>query len=240
MEHSSEQLVIACREAGQHPEGIALYKVGKNPGLFSSKTGTPGDTAQFALQAGYLELLRTENKADTVRLTQRGEAFLRQHLDPKSTLEELLAQLQLHQQTLPRWIAEIDAQFAAFRLRSLNFLEQQGAALTRLIARSENALRRLESGKLAAYAEALEPWQVEVLVQLDIHEGNLGLAEAFHLLESAGFSHLTIADYHHGTLILRDRGALQLVPESESHGPMMEPEYALIDEGRLYVAVKRT
>lgn len=240
MERQKEQLVAACKEAGQHPEGIALYKVGKNPGLFTAKTGPAGEMAQFALQAGYLELLRNDNKAETVRLTQRGEAFLREHLDPKATLEELLEQLRTHQQTMPRWIAEIDAQFAAFRLRSLNFLEQQGAALTKLIERSESVLRRLESGKLAAVVNALEPWQVEVLVQLDKHSGSWGLAEAFHHLEGAGFSQLTVPDYQHGLLILRDRGAVQLVTDSTTSEPMLEPEFALIDEGRLYVALQRT
>ena len=85
MERHIEQIVTACKEAGQHPEGIALYKVGKNPGLFTSKTGPSGEAATQALESGYLELLRTDNKAETVRLTPRGEAFLKEHLDPKAT-----------------------------------------------------------------------------------------------------------------------------------------------------------
>jgi hypothetical protein len=239
MERHIEQIATACKEAGQHPEGIALYKVGKNPGLFTSKTGPAGEAATQALESGYLELLRTDSKAETVRLTPRGEAFLREHLDPKATLEELLLQLKNHQQTMPRWIAEIDAQFAAFRLRSLNFLEHQGQAITRLLDRAESALRRLEGGGLAALTEALEPWQVEVLVTLDQKQTSLPLADIFHALEKAGFTQLTIPDFQHGLLILRDRDAIKLIAENPNDGPMLEPEYALIDEGRIYVGIER-
>jgi len=239
MSRHIELIAAACREAGQHPEGIALYKVGKNPGLFTSKAGAAGEAAAEALQAGYLELLRTDSKAEMVRLSPRGEAFLKEHLDPKATLEELLVQLRAHQQTMPRWLAEIDAQFAAFRLRSLNFLEQQGASLTKLIERAESALRRLESGGLPALTEALEPWQVEALLTLDKKPGVLLLADLFHALEKAGFSQLTIPDFQHGLLLLRDRGAIKLVREELNDGPMLEPEYALIDEGRIYVGVER-
>lgn len=237
MDRHIEQIAAACREAGQHPEGIALYKVGKNPGLFTSKSGVAGEAAAQALSAGYLELLRTEGKGETVRLTVRGEAFLREHLDPKATLEELLVQLQAHQQTMPRWLAEIESQFAAFRLRSLNYLEQQGAAITKLLARAEAALRRLEGGGLPALTQALEPWQVETLVALEQNKKTLELSELFHALEKAGFTQLTIPDFHHGILILRDRGAIQLIAEGINDGPMLEPEYSLIDEGRIYVGV---
>jgi len=239
MERHIEQIAAACKEAGQHPGGIALYKVGKNPGLFTSKTGPVGEAAVQALQAGYLELLRTDSKAETVRLSPRGEAFLREHLDPKATLEELLLQLKSHQQTMPRWIAEIEAQFAAFRLRSLNFLEQQGQAISKLLDRAESALRRLEGGGLAAITEALEPWQVEVLVTLDQKQTSLPLADIFHALEKASFTQLTIPDFQQGILILRDRGAIKLIAENPSDGPMLEPEYALIDEGQIYVGVER-
>lgn len=239
MDRHIELIATACKEAGQHPEGIALYKVGKNPGLFTSKTGPAGEAATQALQAGYLELLRTDSKAETVRLTARGEAFLKEHLDPKATLEELLVQLKAHQQTMPRWIAEIDAQFAAFRLRSLNFLEQQGASITRLLERTESALRRLESGGMPALTEVLEPWQVEALLTLDQKPGTMSLADLFHALEKAGFTQLTIPDFQHGLLLLRDRGTIKLVQEGINAGPMLEPEYALIDEGRIYVGVER-
>jgi hypothetical protein len=231
-----ELVITACKEAAQHPEGIALYKVGKNPGLFTTKTGPAGEAAQYALSSGYLELLRTENKAETVRLTPRGEAFLNEHLDPKPVLEELLTQLQHHQQTMPRWLAEIDAQFAAFRLRSLNYLEQQGTTLTKLIERTEAALRRINR---TAEPLALEPWQVETLVYLDTKQPEQNLAELFHHLEKVGFRDLTIPDFQHGILLLRDRGAIQLIAQSESIDHLQEPEYALIDEGSIYIGVKR-
>jgi hypothetical protein len=230
-----ELVIAACKEAGQHPEGIALYKVGKNPGLFTSKTGPGGEAAQYALSAGYLELLRTDSKAEQVRLTPRGEAYLKEHLDPKPVLKELLTQLQHHQQTMPRWLAEIDSQFAAFRLRSLNHLEQQGQTLAKLIERVEAALRRVQH---SPHQGTLEPWQVETLVLLE-NEHKLNLSDLFHRLEKSGFRDMTIADYHHGVLLLRDRDALDLIAESNNDGPMLEPEYALIDEGKIHVAVTR-
>ncbi|HMO34417.1 MAG TPA: hypothetical protein PKA06_00100 [Gemmatales bacterium] len=231
-----EQLITACREAGQHPEGIALYKVGKTPGLFSSRSGSAGEAAQTALAAGYLELLHTDAKVEIVRLTPRGETFLREHLDPKPVLEELLQQLQTQQQAMPRWLAEIDAQLASFRMRSLHFLEEQGRQLARLTARVESALKRLQqSGK----TQLLEPWQVQILMLLDTHEGDYLLSEVYHQLEKSGIQDLTIPEFQHGLLLLRDRGNIELVQENKNTGPLEEPEFAVIDEGRIFVAIRR-
>jgi len=231
-------MLAALKDAGQHPDGVALYRVGKNPGLFASKTGIAHEAAQAAMQAGYLTPVKVEGKAETVRLTSRGEAFLREHLDPKASVEELLAHLRATQHSLPRWLAEVDAQLAAFRLRMQTSLEQQGKALTRLIGRAEAALQRLEHGVQTTKGKALEPWQVESLQLLEGAQGVTPLARLFSELQRNGFGELTIPIFHTGLLLLRDRGNLQLVAMTEDDGPLSEPEFALVDEGQIYLSAR--
>jgi hypothetical protein len=234
MEHQ-QILLSALKEAGQHPDGIALYRVGKNPGLFTSKSGTAQEAAQEALRAGYLELVKSEGKGEVVRLTSKGDLYLREHLDPKSTLEELLVQLRTVQDSMPRWLAELDTHLAAFRLRMQSQLDAQGQALTRLITRAEAALRRLEAGGTAP-SKSLEPWQVEVLQNLG--DQRRSLSELFASVQCNGFGELTIPEFHMGLLVLRDRGSVQLVEQGDNEEALAEPEYALVDEGCIYVAAR--
>ena len=63
-----------------------------------------------------------------------------------------------------------------------------------------------------------------MLVTLDQKQTSLPLADIFHSLENVGFTQLTIPDFQHGLLILRDRGAIKLIAENPSDGPMLEPE----------------
>ena len=121
-------ILTALKDAGQYPDGVALFRIGKTPGLFASKTGHALEAAQEALRAGYLELVKSEGKGEVVRLTSRGELYLREHLDPKTSLEELLVQLRTVQGTMPRWLAEVDTHLAAFRLRMQSQLDAQGQA----------------------------------------------------------------------------------------------------------------
>jgi hypothetical protein len=228
-------LLNALKDAGQYPDGIPLYRVGKNPGLFASKAGLAQEAAQAALQAGYLESIKHEGKAEAVRLTPRGELYLREHLDPKTTVEELLVQLRTSQGTMPRWLSEIDTQLSAFRLRMQSHLEQQGQALTRLITRAESALRRLEAGGTVG-SPSLEPWQVEVLQVLGRQRSKAPLPALFAGVQGGGFTELTIPEFHSGLLLLRDRGNITLAPQDPDEEALIEAEYALVDDGCIYIA----
>lgn len=243
MDRQADLLLTLLKDASWYPDGITLYRVGKNPGLLSSKTGPLQSVAQEALQSGYLELVKQEGKADAARLTPRGEAYLREHADPRNALEELLTQLRSTQQGMPRWVAEIEAQFAAFRMRMQTFLDQHGQALVKLIHRAEAALRRLETSPGSQpVLESLEPWQVELLMILDrqgASSGSTPLPRLFSQLHQAGFQEVTIPDFHNGLLLLRDRGSLKLHQPAQGLDSLSEPEYALVDEGLIYYATSR-
>ena len=62
------------------------------------------------------------------------------------------------------------------------------------------------------------------------------LPELFASVQGNGFGELTIPDYHHGLLVLRDRGSVRLLEQDVGEEPLAEPEYALVDEGCIYVA----
>jgi hypothetical protein len=242
MERHSDYLLTLLKDASYYPDGITLLRVGKNPGLLSSKSGPVYEAAQQALQAKYLEIVKQEGKADAVRLTALGETYLREHQDPRKSLEELLHQLRLSEQGMPRWLADIEAQLAAFRLRCQTFLEQQGQTLHQLIARAEAALRRLEGGPLSESAAALVPWQVEALNILK-RQAASGHQESplpwlFNALQQADFSHLTIPDFHAGLQVLQDRGSISLLPPPASLPTLAEPEYALVCDGIIYYSAR--
>jgi hypothetical protein len=127
---------------------------------------------------------------------------------------------------------------AAFRLRMQTFLEHQGQELTRLTRRAEAALRRLETGGVVA-ARSLEPWQVEVLQTLERQGGPVAFPALFRRLQENSFD-LTVPDFHHGLLLLRDRGSLMLGEQAVGEELLAEPEYALVDEGCIYVSAMLT
>jgi hypothetical protein len=244
MERQAEQLLTLLKEASYYPDGMTFLRVGKNPGLIPSKTGPLFESAQQALQAGYLELIKQEGKADAVRLTARGEVYLREHQDPRKSLEELLYQLRTSEQNFPRWLADIESQMAAFRLRTQAFLEQQGEGLHKLIARAEAALRRIEAGQVPATLPALEAWQIETLHVLH-RRGRSNQAQTpfpwlFSHLQQVGFNHLTIPDFHAGLQLLQDQGSIKLIKLSTTLDQLAEPEYALASDGVIYYSAQQS
>lgn len=239
-----DQLLSLLKEASYYPDGITLVRVGKNPGLLPSKSGFMYEAAQHALQTGYLDLIKQEGKADAVRLTERGETYMREHQDPRKSLEELLYQLRLSEQNFPRWLADVEAQMAAFRLRTQSFLEQQGQELHRLIGRAEAALRRLGASPAPSAMPPLEPWQIETLHLLQ-QRARSGQSETpfpllFATLHKAGFAHLTIPDFHAGLQLLQDQGSIKLLKLSTTLDKLAEPEYALASDGIIYYSAQQS
>jgi hypothetical protein len=245
MDKLTTLLVNALKEAMTRPEEQLLYKTGKLPGLFPSRTGDSAAAAQQALRDGLLEVVRTDIKgkaeASWVRLTTRGVQFVYQHELPKAVLEELAGVLRLNRENLPRWLEEIRAQLQALTNRFTELLERQGRYLEQLTQRTEEALRRLLAG---TGPESLAPWQLDVLDYLDRRQVTAGTVDC-PLPELFGFLRdkqpdLALPAFHEGLGQLRDRGAVVLVPYSGHLSELAEPEFALLEGAAVYYAIRRS
>lgn len=245
MDKTTETLIEALKEALARPEEQPLYKIGKQPGLFPSRTGLYADAAQRALQHGLLEIVRSEIKgkaeSDWVRITTRGVQFVYQHESPKAVLEELVNTLRPNQHGVPRWIEDLQAHLQTLTQGFTELLERQAHYLDHLAKRAEEALRRLTAGVDPA---SLELWQLDALDYLDRRKAvprpdDCSLPELFHHLEEK-HAGLKVTAFHDGLAHLRDRGALELVAYGGHLSELAEPEYALLEGAAVYYTVRRT
>jgi hypothetical protein len=232
-------LLDALKTAGSGGEPVPLFKSGKQPGLFT-KEHAPA--AEQALAEGLLEVVRTESKGKTetqwVRLTPRGEQYINQHESPRSVLEDLLAVLRTNEAGVPRWQEEGRAQLLALTRRFEELFAKQADQFAALVRRAEEALKRLTAGP--AVNGTLSGWQLDLITFLDARRADAAtLAMAFHHLR-ASHSGLTLPAFHDGLLHLRDCGTIELLVFEGNAGELMEPEYALLDEGRVYHAARRS
>ena len=101
-------LIEALKQALAEPGDQRLYRSGKLPGLFATKTGANATAAGRALSEGLLEIVRTEEKGkltvEWARLTPAGVGFLHAHKAPRAVLEELHAALQTTKAGVPVWL----------------------------------------------------------------------------------------------------------------------------------------
>src|SRR5438093_8062267 len=100
----------ALKQALAEPAEQRLYRSGKLPGLFPSRSGASAEAAGRALREGLLEVARTETKGKTaiewVRITPRGVDFVHDHESPVRVLEELHDTLQLTREGMPVWVLQ--------------------------------------------------------------------------------------------------------------------------------------
>jgi hypothetical protein len=245
MEKATEILVQALKEAMARTEEQPLYKSGKQPGLFASRTGMNAEAADIALRDGFLEIVRTESRGKTevewVRITPRGVQFVYQHESPKAVLEELVGVLRPGREALPRWLEEMRAQFQAFLHRAETLLERQYHQLGQLLQRAEEALRRL---MVDTPASPLDAWHLDALDYLERHRIAAQTRDcplpALFLELRQKHPELTLATFHEGLQRLRDRGAITLVTFGGHLSELKEPEYALLEGAAVYYMVRRS
>ncbi len=236
-----EALKAALAVPGEH----RLFRAGKLPGLFPSRTGLAAEAALSALRDGLIETVRTEAKGkfvtEWVRATPAAVGFVFEHDSTRSILRELKDVLNATRTGVPVWMAEAKAELVAL---SASFEARAAAMLARLddlAKRCEAALRRAETTgpPVAEPVARVVPWAMEVLEYLDKRsesgaKGACPLPELFHALR-VRFADLTLPAFHAGVARLHDFRALRLSPKDE----MTEPEYAVVVEGRLMYAVGR-
>jgi hypothetical protein len=248
MDKVTQILIDALKQATTEPGEQRLFRAGKLPGVFPSRLGLNAKAAEQALRDGLLERVRTEAKGKTsiewVRLTPKGIDFLHNHESPVRAMDELRAVLQMTQDNVPLWVAEIRQQLDALGQR----LTEEVQALThRLGALSERVLEVLNRAaaavpSTAADAAALVPWGAEALGYLDRRRASgvrdsCPMPELFAALKEK-VPDLTVKDFHDGLRKLHSRRLAQLLAFEGPDGPP-EPEYALLDGASTYYLVLR-
>ncbi|MGL4421816.1 MAG: hypothetical protein ACRCZF_14200 [Gemmataceae bacterium] len=227
-------ILDALRQAAAGPQEHRLFRAGKVPGLFPSRTGLSAEAAQQALREGYLQRLRLEPLAraamDTVAITPAGVAFLHQHESPQGILHELQELLGQSQQGVPIWLNQTQQELT--RLRE-EFEQKAAAVLARLetlAGRVEDALRRAELTPVApAGVTQLVPWANRVLAYLRQRPGGLcPLPELFLALPP-----MSVIEFQDGLRRLHDARQIQLRPAT-----LAEPEFAFVHEGQLVGALE--
>src|SRR5262249_53999970 len=116
-----QQILIESLKLGAETGEQRLYKSGKLDGVFPSRSGLSADAAAQALRDGLLEVARTETKGKTaiewVRVTPKGIDYLHNHQSPVRAMQELRAVLQMTQEGVPVWLADIRQELQALGTR---------------------------------------------------------------------------------------------------------------------------
>jgi hypothetical protein len=245
-EPKQEELILdALKRALAEPNEQRLFRSGKLPGLFPSRTGISSEAALRTLTDELLETVRTETKGklivEWVRITPRGVRFVHERDSAKAVLRELREVIGQTRAGVPLWMQ--DARDVAQALSER--FERQGqeflARLDSLTERVEVALRRIESAgpKVSDPLSERVPWAMEALEYLDdrLAAGAVSpcpIPELFHALRS-GQPNLDLASYQNGLIRLDDAGAVRLV----SDNGLSDPEFAILHGHQLCHAIER-
>jgi hypothetical protein len=244
-ERCTELLLDGIKAAIATPGEHRLFRFGRLAGLFPSRAGASAEAAYVAVRHGLLETVRTETRGklvvEWVRATPKGVAFVHEHDSPKAVLRELKGVVQATREGVPAWM---DAARAELAQLSARFDERASAMLERLnelSAKIEAALRRAEM-KVPSLAEPVSrmvPWAIDALEYLDQRTtgggaGDCPLPELFHAVR-VKWPVLMLSEFQDGIRRLYDVRAVRLMPSQV----MVEPEYAVVVEGKLMYAVGR-
>src|SRR5205823_4080194 len=158
---------------------------------------------------------------------------------PLRAMEDLKAALQIHQEGLPSWLADMRRSLETLTQKVTEEVEALGRRLDALAERVLDTLQRADKvgPQLPEGAASALPWAHDAVGYLDKRQaGGLGekcaLSELFAAVKTKEEG-LTVKDFHVGLRRLHDRGVLRLLPFEGPEGPP-EPEYALLDGAALY------
>lgn len=239
----TETLIEALKRGLARPGEHRLFRSGKLDGLFPGRGGANAEAATRAVRDGLLDVVRTETKGKTtidwVRVTPRAVGFLHEHESPVRALHDLRRELQATKDGVPAWQAEMRRALGELGDR---LSQDAGRLLSRVEAlggRVEEALGRLAllgPNLPDGLAEAV-PWARDALDYLEKRAsasvpGPCPLPELFIAL-AASHPALSVTAFHDGLRRLGERRAVTLLPNDAANGAIDQPEYALLDGGRL-------
>jgi hypothetical protein len=154
-------------------------------------------------------------------------------------LQELRGALRCNRQAVPAWLEEMKAGLSVLGQRLAQDAASWQARLDGLERRVDEALRRLEAdGPLLPTEVAQEhPWALDALNYLDRRRGagapdDCPLPELFTAL-SRHYPSLSLGTFHDGLRRLHQRQAVRLRP-ADTPADLAQPEYALLDDARVY------
>jgi len=232
LQRRTELIIDGLRAALAEAADHRLFRSGKLPGLFPSRTGVASQAALFAIREGLIETVRAETRGrmitEWVRPTARGMNYLHEHDSPKAVLLDLQAAIGTTRDGVPIWMAEAKTEVALLSERFEHRARAMIAQLDELTKRVEAALRRVELSKPALPERTTKnvPWGEAALVYLDTRAFS-GIASPCPLAELfqgvlANHATLSIPEFHAGLRRLHELRALRLVS-----GITQDAEFAL-------------
>jgi hypothetical protein len=234
-----EPLVAALKLALAEPGERRLFRSGKLPGLFPTRTGANAEAAEVAVRDGLLDHVRRETKGkvevDWVKLTPKGVEFLHAHESPRAVLDELRKELQTTRAGVPVWLAGMRDDLQTFTERLAEDTQKLLQRLDALTRRVEEALRRADAAgpEVKDGVSLAVPWAVDALAYIDRRKasGAAGECPLPELFAAIGERHggMSLTDFHDGLRRLDDYRAVNLLPFSGPAEQLPEPEYALPD-----------
>lgn len=234
----------ALAVGGEH----LLYKVGKQEGLFKSRSGLQGQAAATALEKGFLELSKSDGEGKKLfqwaRLTAKGIRFLHERESPARSLDEALKLIRKEKEDLSAGLARMRMALEELSGKLMEEAVRWTSQLEGMERQVGDALERLDRAVPMVPEELGKsyPWALESLrfLQWRLGEANgkrCSLPELFDLLQT-GYPDLNCQTFHEGLLRLRQAGVIRL-EKPDSHADMPRPEFALLDNGQVYYFLRR-
>jgi hypothetical protein len=238
MDTNTQTLVESLKQALAQPGEQRLFRSGKLPGIFASRTGASGEAAAQALREGLVEVTRNETKGkattEWARVTPRGLEFIHQHESPVQALRDLQAVLKTTQDGVPLWMSELQKELQTLGGRLTEEAQKITHRIETLSQRVAEALARAEANQPQVPADlaCAIPWAANALDYLE-HRKTAGLAISCALPDlfaamRARQPELTVSEFHAGLRKLYERNIVRLLPH-EGADPLPEPEYALLE-----------
>lgn len=245
-----QALIGALQQSLSEPGEQRLFRSGKLPGLFATRSGTNAEAAKKAFKDGLLELVRTDDKGkhpvEWVRPTPAGVSFLHAHESPRAVLEELKSTLQSTAASVPAWLSGMRQDLQSLTERLEGEMQRLLHRIDALTARVDEALRRqqVDVPMITDGVARLVPWAAEVLHYLDHRRqsgatGDCSLPELFRAMRQRR-PDISLAEFHEGLRRLDELHSIYLQPYVGRPEDLTQPEFALLDGAAvLYYASRR-
>ena len=237
----NDSLLEALRHGAAQPGEQRLFRSGKLPGLFASRTSANAEAAARGVREALIEIVRTEVKGKTTvewaRVTQQGIDYLLRQEAPTHALQELRELLRANEAGVPAWVAELRGRIDALGRQLLADVDTLNRRLEQVQQRVTAALERLEQAHAPRHAASLPEWGGEAQTYLRQRAHSLpdrpcSLAELFAALRTRGVE-LGLKDFHAGLRRLYEHGLVRLHAHNGDGAPS-EPEYALLEGAEVF------
>jgi hypothetical protein len=245
MDRQKFGLLEALKSAAQANGEIRLYRRGKLPGVFAQRTRSSAEIANHAIQDGMLEIIRVEPIGKTavewVRITQLGLDYLLENESPLHALAELRETLAVHEQSMPKWLADLDARIDGLSKQLSDEVTEMRKRLEQVAQRAEETIEQIKAAHHVP-TPASVPWAQETLEYLNRRK-QVGLGERCPLGDlfvalKEKHADMSIRDFHLGLKRLHEGNVVALLPGA-GNGDAPSPEYALLDGPTVYYYIGR-